>query len=543
MAPFVTPPRKPRTHALSLAESLLGPRARTLDADRVGLDPLLRSHLHSMSEGIDGLLRRTEPVPTLYDSQSQADKVQRGAQELHHGSPPRLADLPPGAPQHGLVHSLISGLATEDVSVSDAVGTLESDLRSPNVMTAPGRLGYADDDKKASQWGRDKVLECDRCAVMALQVRALAQSLAGLSAKIFNWSSMLKPALRRQLSDMVLQYTLPCAHIDESIQHLCDELSSTRWDNTVDVDDTKKRRISRSSATWHWWDSDPANLGLTSNEAKEVSKEDLHHAEEEPHHAEKKTQKKEGFLGRAKHGMAHMLHLDGEEQDSGHANGERHHAKGEPRHVKEEPHHAEKKPQKKEGFLGRAKHMLHLDGGEQEREEAAKKIQSVERGRQARRQIKLQKEHRGAFEDQSSIEHVSSPKAFGKSGPSSTASLTANERVVVNVIGLDGAKGSLQLQLVLYDRANDDDAVVAASSRVEVRKNQVTSVEMFPDMTVEQNGVAYPDMEDPCYAVALDQAATSNLVLDEEDMTEVDLGEAVDIAVRAKKKGLFWNRK
>mmetsp|Transcript_109712 Transcript_109712/g.211006 ORF Transcript_109712/g.211006 Transcript_109712/m.211006 type:complete len:613 (-) Transcript_109712:132-1970(-) len=37
--------------------------------------------------------------------------------------------------------------------------------------------------------------------------------------------------------------------------------------------------------------------------------------QEEPHHAEKKTQEKEGFLARAKHGMAHMLHLDGEEQE------------------------------------------------------------------------------------------------------------------------------------------------------------------------------------------------------------------------------------
>jgi hypothetical protein len=55
---------------------------------------------------------------------------------------------------------------------------------------------------------------------MGLQVRALAQSLAGLGARVFNWSVGLNVAQRRDLSMLIMDYARPCSHIDESVENL-----------------------------------------------------------------------------------------------------------------------------------------------------------------------------------------------------------------------------------------------------------------------------------------------------------------------------------
>ncbi|CAJ1342550.1 unnamed protein product, partial [Effrenium voratum] len=58
---------------------------------------------------------------------------------------------------------------------------------------------------------------CSRCPVLNMQVRALSQSLAGLGAKAFNWSSGLSKLQRRDLAEVVLEYCRPCAHLDSTL--------------------------------------------------------------------------------------------------------------------------------------------------------------------------------------------------------------------------------------------------------------------------------------------------------------------------------------
>mmetsp|Transcript_99050 Transcript_99050/g.288931 ORF Transcript_99050/g.288931 Transcript_99050/m.288931 type:complete len:255 (+) Transcript_99050:59-823(+) len=55
------------------------------------------------------------------------------------------------------------------------------------------------------------------------QVRAAAQSLAGLGARVFNWSlsSALQETERIGLWELALMYLEPCVHIDERIADSC----------------------------------------------------------------------------------------------------------------------------------------------------------------------------------------------------------------------------------------------------------------------------------------------------------------------------------
>ena len=51
---------------------------------------------------------------------------------------------------------------------------------------------------QSSKWGRPDGPQCGRCQLLEAQIRALAQSLAGVCGKIFNWSGALgiEPAQR-----------------------------------------------------------------------------------------------------------------------------------------------------------------------------------------------------------------------------------------------------------------------------------------------------------------------------------------------------------
>eukprot|EP00435_Cladocopium_sp_Y103_P072824 s45_g41.t1 len=70
---------------------------------------------------------------------------------------------------------------------------------------------------------------CSRCHVLNMQVRALAQSLAGLGAKAFNWSTGLGKLQRRDLAEVVLEYCRPCAHLDTTLEGLCIDLENIHW--------------------------------------------------------------------------------------------------------------------------------------------------------------------------------------------------------------------------------------------------------------------------------------------------------------------------
>lgn len=255
-----------RAHALDLADSLRAPRTVHRDAERVGLDPLLRSQLSTMNESIDGLLRRGEtgsrPATAPYEGVDDRVKLSSPVRS----SPTKLRDHPPpsagavGPVGDGLLQRLLQGLSTDEVSVGDAIGTLESELHSPGAFASPSRAGRvgAQDVLGDTTRAPGLVLECERCSVMGLQVRALSQSLAGLGARAFNWSAGLNVAQRRDLSELILEYARPCAHIDESVEHLCKELSSTQWNDVENLEAKMQvARQGRASATWHWWDADP----------------------------------------------------------------------------------------------------------------------------------------------------------------------------------------------------------------------------------------------------------------------------------------------
>lgn len=59
---------------------------------------------------------------------------------------------------------------------------------------------------------------------LSLTVGALTQSLVGLAASSFNWSEGLGTARRKSLTELLLLYSRPCAHIDLRIQDLCADL-------------------------------------------------------------------------------------------------------------------------------------------------------------------------------------------------------------------------------------------------------------------------------------------------------------------------------
>lgn len=257
-------PVAPRAHALSLAESLRGPRAVRPDARRVGLDPLLRSQLNTMGASIDGLLRRDDRIEPLYDAPRHEARLADTDRQLQllYGPQRRVAEPAYTDP---LVGPVLEDLRDEDFSPSRAVDLLESELRSPAVrLQSPGEsgaLGFQGALRGDSTPSRS-VRECERCSVMGVQVRALAQSLAGLGARIFNWSSDMQAVRRKDLAEVVLGYAQPCAHIDEAIQNLCDELTSIEWEGAAQGQTRSgalldEEAYERSSATWAWWDLDP----------------------------------------------------------------------------------------------------------------------------------------------------------------------------------------------------------------------------------------------------------------------------------------------
>eukprot|EP00913_Durusdinium_trenchii_P027635 g25917.t1 len=89
--------------------------------------------------------------------------------------------------------------------------------------------------EKASDHRRVAPTMCSRCHVLNMQVRALAQSLAGLGAKAFNWSMGLSKLQRRDLAEAVLEYCRPCAHLDTTLEGLCIDLENIHWGKVASV--------------------------------------------------------------------------------------------------------------------------------------------------------------------------------------------------------------------------------------------------------------------------------------------------------------------
>lgn len=71
--------------------------------------------------------------------------------------------------------------------------------------------------------------QCKRCHILGQQVRALARALAGLSASTFNWSEGLTDVRRYNLARLILDYTSPCAHVDEELRTTVGDLELAKW--------------------------------------------------------------------------------------------------------------------------------------------------------------------------------------------------------------------------------------------------------------------------------------------------------------------------
>lgn len=91
-------------------------------------------------------------------------------------------------------------------------------------------------------------LSCGRCTVLAMQVRALSQSLAGLSAKTFNWSAGLSKAMRRELVELILAYARPCGHLDPLIEEMLVALEKISCAHLDLADDLRQRPLPPVSA-------------------------------------------------------------------------------------------------------------------------------------------------------------------------------------------------------------------------------------------------------------------------------------------------------
>jgi len=164
-----------------------------------------------------------------------------------------------------LLERLLKGLENKEMSVGDALGALESKLqRADAAGRAESGSSAADSrrdmDSMAGRWAPETLQDIsggmdgptsgrqpsaaagsasqrasEQCAALSLQVKALAQSLAGIGARAFQWASALSVPLQRELASLVLEYTRPCAHIEASLQDLCEELECVKWPEVAGV--------------------------------------------------------------------------------------------------------------------------------------------------------------------------------------------------------------------------------------------------------------------------------------------------------------------
>ncbi|CAE7250798.1 unnamed protein product [Symbiodinium natans] len=192
------PARSPRLHTLAAAKSPFdqGPKA-------VSLDPLLNDQLSSMGQEISHLLLRAGP-----------------AKDFELLESPGREPAPP--PQRRLFLPFSSPPPeTQQPKVAMFRSGPESKVHAPPV---PAQAYAATKGAALVQPAM-----CSRCPVLNLQVRALSQSLAGLGAKTFNWSSGLSKLQRRDLAEVVLEYCRPCAHLDPTLEDLCIDLEQIQW--------------------------------------------------------------------------------------------------------------------------------------------------------------------------------------------------------------------------------------------------------------------------------------------------------------------------
>ncbi|CAK9113446.1 unnamed protein product [Durusdinium trenchii] len=191
----------------------------------------------------------TRPPPRLCPP--PAASIARQAKEAELLSPQTLSPwvLPAvekvGAPsgpmaehEAQLLGRLLQGLQESSLSVHDVMGVMELDLKRPNygaslaeTVAAQGSATPVAGAAPVAAGAGDAagaVDACARCRVLERQIQALAQALAGLGARVFNWTAS-GLSLRSQktfLWDMTQQYLQPCAHLDGRLAETCSSLAA-----------------------------------------------------------------------------------------------------------------------------------------------------------------------------------------------------------------------------------------------------------------------------------------------------------------------------
>eukprot|EP00931_Biecheleriopsis_adriatica_P059526 TRINITY_DN35624_c0_g1_i1.p1 TRINITY_DN35624_c0_g1~~TRINITY_DN35624_c0_g1_i1.p1 ORF type:complete len:538 (-),score=110.29 TRINITY_DN35624_c0_g1_i1:39-1607(-) len=234
------------------------------DAEVEDLNFRLRQHLKDLDDRMAVFAERASVsegvAPPLPPPPTRRPPIlaERGQEPLLSISgvarePPENRRAAEGTASAGFVESLLRGIESKELSVSDALGSLEQASgearRLQGGKKAGGGFGHGagqllvraapllEVSSRGSQAG------CQLCSVLALQVRALAQSLSGLGAQIYKWSAGLAYRRRVELAQLVLDYALPCEHLDSRLETLCAELQHGLNPTEEEYDAVTKSRL------------------------------------------------------------------------------------------------------------------------------------------------------------------------------------------------------------------------------------------------------------------------------------------------------------
>lgn len=253
MFPSSTKTRSARAHALEQVDAMHAELPWSVHragppAPGNGLDSELKHKLNEMTNEIGGLLRGSRPgspdgrswdATAVYEPQVYRPAAS-STLAVPHSTSSTARRAPSPRQQHredkravggsDLLERIFQDVENQRITLNDALGSLEVGI----VALGPGAFGASAATRSGghSTLGQVEALSssgprrCSRCDVLSQQVRAIAQSLVGLSARVMHWleSSGLANAQRDAVEAMILEYARPCAHVEPSVAALVSEL-------------------------------------------------------------------------------------------------------------------------------------------------------------------------------------------------------------------------------------------------------------------------------------------------------------------------------
>ena len=151
-----------------------------------------------------------------------------------------------GAPSHDMemrsahdpemLEAILKGIETKKLSAGEALSSLE---RACYKALQPISLSESQEETATPETWQRRSAHCRQCGILGLQVRALAQSLSGLAARVVQWSAGLSHRRQADLVDLVLSYLRPLEHLDERLEALCTELTHDVQPSTAPAPSSK----------------------------------------------------------------------------------------------------------------------------------------------------------------------------------------------------------------------------------------------------------------------------------------------------------------